>query len=161
MDEPTVLDTTVLSNFAYEGEFVVLSDLPRLSTVPAVETELAQGIESYPYLRDALVFVRSNEVTVLEPPATDTESTLYETLGSGESQALAVVDEHDGVVVTDDMDARKAAKERGMAVTGSIGVLVRAVERSIVDTEEANEWLSAWIDETGYRSPSDDLNDFL
>jgi predicted nucleic acid-binding protein len=158
MEKPTVLDTTVLSNFACEGDFAVLSDLPRVSTVPAVERELAQGVETYPYLSDALAFVRSEKVAILEP-SSDTE--FSETLGSGENQVLAVVEERGGVVVTDDMDARSVAYDRGMDVTGSIGVLVRAVERSIMEKETANRCLSVWIEENGYRSPSEDLTDFL
>jgi hypothetical protein len=43
MEEPTALDTTVLSNFAHEGYFAVLSDLPRVSTVPAVKVNLLKA----------------------------------------------------------------------------------------------------------------------
>ena len=157
MEEPTALDTTVLSNFAYEGDFAVLSDLPRVSTVPAVERELAQGVESYPYLSDALAFVRSDEVAVLESPDTG----FSETLGPGETEVLVVVEERGGVAVTDDVDARRVAEDHGMDVTGSIGVLVRAVERSIVETETADDWLSTWVEEAGYRSPTEDLASFL
>jgi predicted nucleic acid-binding protein len=48
-----------------------------------------------------------------------------------------------------------------MDVTGSIGVLVRAVERSIVEPETADDWLSTWVEEAGYRSPTEDLASFL
>ena len=106
MEEPTDLDTTVLSNFAYEGDFAVLSYLPRASTVPGVEREPAQGAEPYPYLSDALAFVRSDEVAVLESPDTG----FSETLGPGETEVLVVVEDRGAVAVTDDMDARRLLK---------------------------------------------------
>ena len=51
---PSVLDTTVLSNFAYVDHVDVLAGLAGICTVPVVRTELQRGVDSHPYLQSAL-----------------------------------------------------------------------------------------------------------
>lgn len=86
---------------------------------------------------------------------------LLQTLDLGEAQALAVAETVDGMVVTDDGDARTVANERGIEVTGSIGLLVRSVERGRLPEETADTHLKRWIDEAGFRSPSRDFETFF
>ena len=48
-------------------------------------------------------------------------------LDEGESEAIAMaLDKRDPLFISDDKKARKAARQFGIAVTGTIGVLVRA-----------------------------------
>ena len=54
------------------------------------------------------------------------------------------------VVVTDDKPLREACKALSIPVSGSIGVLVRAVERGDVEAGEAKDTLYA-MDEVGAR----------
>lgn len=56
----------------------------------------------------------------------------------------------DGVVVTDDKPLRKTCKALSIPVSGSIGVLIRAVERGELTANEAKENLYA-MDEVGAR----------
>jgi predicted nucleic acid-binding protein len=46
----TVLNTTVLSNFAQVDHIELLLDLPRLVTVDAVQEELELGAETHLYI---------------------------------------------------------------------------------------------------------------
>lgn len=48
-----------------------------------------------------------------------------------------------------------------MNLTGSIGPLVRFVERGHVSTATADEYLKWWIDEEGFRSPARYFEVFL
>jgi len=89
------------------------------------------------------------------------EEQLLETLDPGESQALAVAEDIDGTVVTDDGDARATAKQRDIDLTGSIGLLVRFVEDQQISVQEADQCLKQWIDEGGSRSPARDFEAFL
>jgi Predicted nucleic acid-binding protein, contains PIN domain len=89
------------------------------------------------------------------------EEQLLETLDPGESQALAVAEDIDGTVVTDDGDARATAKQRDIDLTGSIGLLVRFVEDQQISVQEADQCLKQWIDEGGFRSPARDFEAFL
>ena len=69
---------------------------------------------------------------------------------------LALLADHDGsslgrqVVLTDDKPLRKACKALSIPVSGSIGVLVRAVERGDLASEDAKASVEA-MDEVGAR----------
>lgn len=158
----TVLNTTVLSNFAHVDHVELLLDLPRLVTVDAVQTELDEGSETHHYLEQALD-VLEDEMPVVTPssPAQEREEALLETLDPGEAQALAVAEEAEGMVVTDDGDARTIADQRGIRLTGSIGLLVRFVENDRITAEVADTYLKRWIDEASFRSPARDFRRFL
>lgn len=71
-------------------------------------------------------------------------------LDPGETQAFALADARDGRLLTDDGDARSFAKDRGVTVVGSVGVLVAAIDAGTIDQPTAAMWLSAWIDGIGY-----------
>ncbi|MFB6189172.1 MAG: twitching motility protein PilT [Halapricum sp.] len=158
----TVLDATVLSNFAHVDHVELLVGLPRLVTVAAVRTELEDGTRTHPYL-DRAVAVLDDRIPVVTPsPATETlETTLLETLDPGEAQALAVAEATGGTIVTDDGDARTTANQRDVGLTGSIGLLVRFVENGHISAETADGYLKRWIDEAGFRSPARDFEVFL
>ena len=51
---PSVLNTTVLSNFAYIDQLWVVAGLSGICTVPVVREELNHGIDDHPYLQSAL-----------------------------------------------------------------------------------------------------------
>lgn len=159
---PTVLDTTVLSNFSQVDHVELLLGLPRLVTVDAVREELAAGTTSHLYTERALV-VLGEEIPTITPSASaeQLEEQLLESLDPGEAQALAVADVADGVIVTDDGDARTTAKQCGVDLTGSIGLLVRFVDDGQISAETADEYLKRWIDEAGFRSPARDFDVFL
>ena len=158
----TVLNTTALSNFAHVQRVDLLADLPRLVTVPAVQTELQDGVETHSYLANALSVLES-DIPVVEPPprAQTLEATLLETLDPGEAQSLAVAEAVDGIVVTDDGDARATATQRDIRLTGSIGLLVRFVEADMISAATADTYLKRWIDEAGFHSPAREFETFL
>lgn len=160
--DATILDTTVLSNFAQVDHVELLLDLPRIVTVDAVQEELEDGAETHLYLEHALA-VLGEEIPVVTPSssAEEIEETLLETLDPGEAQTLAVAEATDGVAVTDDGDARATADRRGVGSTGSIGLLVRFVEDDHITAETADGCLKRWIDEAGFRSPARDFDVFL
>lgn len=158
----TVLNTTVLSNFAHVDRVELLLDLPRLVTVDAVEEELEAGTETHSYIEHA-VAVLGEEIPVITPygSAEKLEEHYLNTLDPGEAQALAVAEAVGGMVVTDDGDARTTAKQRGVDLTGSIGLLVRFVEDGHISVETADHYLKWWIDEAGFHSPARDIEVFL
>jgi predicted nucleic acid-binding protein len=161
-ENATILNTTALSNFAQVNDVELLFDLPRLLTVEAVREELKAGAETHIYLERALATL-DEEIPVFAPsPAvTSVEEELLETLDPGEAQALAVAEVAEGMVITDDGDARSMARQRGVALTGSIGLLVRFVETNQITVETADVYLKRWIDEAGFRSPARDFEVFL
>ena len=158
---PTVLDATVLSNFAYLEQVDALQVLPRPIAVAAVRDEIAAGVEAYTFLANA---IDALEETIPVVTLVDETRALAETLGDrldrGEAESLAVAEIHDGLLVTDDGAARSLARERGVGLTGSIGVMIELVDRNRIDETTADAWLKRLIDETDYRAPSRELSTY-
>lgn len=61
-----------------------------------------------------------------------------------------IYDDDEVVVITDDKPLRKTCKALGIPISGSIGVVIAAVERGDLDPEEAKDALVA-MDEVGAR----------
>lgn len=60
-------------------------------------------------------------------------------LDPGESAAIALCNERDSVLLTDDMEARESASSDGLEVHGSIGVVLLAYARDFVTADRAEE----------------------
>lgn len=76
-------------------------------------------------------------------------------LGSGEREAIALaIETRADLVVLDDQKGRRVARERGLSVTGTIGVLVEARERGVIPSirHELDRLIEAgiWLDEAFY-----------
>jgi predicted nucleic acid-binding protein len=151
---PSVLNTTVLSNFAYINESWVIAGLSGICTVPVVREELNDGIDDHPYLQSALDTLDDDiPVATVSDTVANRDEVVRDHLDPGEAQAFALADAHDGRLLTDDGDARSFAKEQGVTVVGSVGVLLAAIDAGKIGESTADEWLSTWIDEIGYYVP--------
>jgi predicted nucleic acid-binding protein len=84
-----------------------------------------------------------------------------ERVDTGEAEALAAAIHFDGVVATDDMAARKLARERDISFTGSVGILADGVHRDELDVKTADRWLSEWVRIAGYHSPIETVGELL
>lgn len=159
--EPSVLNTTVLSNFAYIDRVNLLAALAGVCTVPAVREELEDGIDSHPYLRPAVESLGENiPVAPVSETVANRESVVREHLDAGEAQAFALADLHDGRLLTDDGDARSFAKDQGVTVVGSVGILLAAIDAGRIDEATADSWLETWVDDFGYRVPYRNIEDY-
>jgi predicted nucleic acid-binding protein len=151
---PSVLNTTVLSNFSSIDRIDLLVSLTGICTVPVVQAELEDGVGDHPFLGPAVNAV--GEVIPVAPiseTVANRDAVTRGYLDPGESQAYALADVHDGRLLTDDGDARQFAKEQGVSVVGSIGVLLAAIDAEKIDEATANNWLQTWVDDFGYRVP--------
>jgi len=151
---PSVLNTTVLSNFAYIDELWVVSGLSGICTVPVVREELENGVDDHPYLQTALdILDEEIPIVCISDTVANREAVVRDHLDPGEAQAFALAEAHDGRLLTDDGDARSFAKEQGVTVVGSVGALLAAINAGKITERTADEWLSTWIDEIGYYVP--------
>jgi predicted nucleic acid-binding protein len=127
---PSVLNTTVLSNFAYLDQVEIVAGLSGICTVPFVRDELRRGVKGHSYLQSALnVLDDGIPVAPISDPVATRESVLSDHLDPGEAQAFVLADVHDGRLLTDDGDARSFAKAQGVTVVGSVGVLLPRLMR--------------------------------
>ncbi|RLM41279.1 twitching motility protein PilT [Haloarcula sp. Atlit-47R] len=158
---PSVLNTTVLSNFAYIDQLWIVADLSGICTVPVVREELEHGVANHPYLQEALDALDDEiPVAAISDTVANREAVVGEHLDPGEAQAFALADAHDGRLLTDDGDARSFAKDQGVTVVGSVGVLLAAIDAGRIDEATADEWLSKWIDEIGYYAPYRTISEY-
>jgi predicted nucleic acid-binding protein len=159
---PVVLDATVLSNYASTDSVTWLTTtLDALQTVPAVQTELEQGSEvGYAYLEHALDVLELGEIGIAETAPEQLQQDypgVQNRLGPGEAEALVAAHTAGGTLVTDDGPARTLAADYDVALTGSIGLLVRGVVLEDLTVETADEWLTTWIEERNYYAPVDSV----
>jgi len=158
---PSVLNTTILSNFAYIDQLWVITGLSGICAVPVVREELERGVDDHPYLQLALDLLEDEiPVARISDTVANREGVVSSHLDSGEAQAFAVADVHDGRLLTDDGDARSFAKDQGVTVIGSVGVLLAAIDAGKIDEATADEWLSTWIDEIGYYVPYQSISKY-
>ena len=158
---PSVLNTTVLSNFAYIDQLWVVADLSGICTVPVVREELEHGVNNHPYLQEALDTLDEEiPVATISDTVANREAVVGGHLDPGEAQAFALADAHNGRLLTDDGDARSFAKDQGVTVVGSVGVLLAAIDAGKIDESTADEWLSTWIDEIGYYVPYRTISEY-
>jgi len=139
----------------------VVAGLSGICAVPVVRKELKHGVDDHPYLQSALdVLVDEIPVATVSDTVANREAIVGEHLDPGEAQAFALADAHDGRLLTDDGDARSFAKDQGVTVIGSVGVLLAAIDAGKIDEATADEWLSTWIDEIGYYVPYRTISDY-
>jgi predicted nucleic acid-binding protein len=152
---PQVLDSTVLSNFASTDSVWVLDEtLHQPTTVPVVQSELARGVDVYPFL-SAFESPETSPIPILSPSGLAEVLTdqFQPQLDPGEAQVVAIAEVREGTAVTDDGDGRAAVDPLNASLTGSIGVLATAVERGIVALDIADEWHETWVEKYDFRSP--------
>jgi predicted nucleic acid-binding protein len=157
-----ILDTTVLSNFALVGQIALLQRLytGQAGTTLAVADEIRRGLSSgYEYLRaaeEALLPLSSTGWLSVLTPVSPEEQRLFVELGAslapGEASCLALAIARGLTLASDDRAARQRAAERGVRLTGTLGILVRAVREGHIALAEANDALARMI-ALRYRSP--------
>ncbi|WP_336035375.1 twitching motility protein PilT [Halobacterium yunchengense] len=159
--DPSVLNTTVLSNFAAIDRIDLVADLAGICAAPEVEHELDAGVQTHPYLRPALDALHDTiPVAHISETVANREDVVRNHLDPGEAQAFALADTHDGRLLTDDGDARTFAKQQGVTVVGSVGVLLTALDAGRITEATADNWLQTWIDDYDYYVPYRSIDEY-
>lgn len=163
--EGVVFDTTVLSNFAASDSVAFLvSTFSSPMSVVAVKEELDRGIrQGRPYLEEAIRCLTWTDQTKTIRVHTVRDRSVREMqdVDYGERHALAYARDRGWAVATDDMEARSVAETFDVPCTGSLGILVRGIERNEISVEEAESWHTAWIEKNGYYSPVDSVSELI
>ena len=165
-----VFDTTVLSNLASVDQIDLLRQLysgRALTTLMVVE-ELKRGqAAGYAYRQLALEAIRpfdaSGWIEIGTLEAAD-EQSLYTDLrtglGAGEASCLALAAIRGLTLATDDYAARRESRRRSITLTGTLGVLVRAIRENRLTLSEGNALLARMIT-LRYRAPVERLDDYV
>ena len=153
-----IADTTVISNFAYAHRLDLLRDIGNTCTTTEVMDEL-QAAKRRGILQIAFsdLFI---EILKMDENETDTFIRLSSKFGRGEASCLAIALHRKASILTDDLDARRFAQRGNISVSGSIGILVKAVENGQLSWEQGNHLLHLMISK-GFYSPVETLDQFL
>lgn len=163
------LDTSVLANLARADLVgVVPATVANPRTSYAVQSELDAGIgagyddlaRALDWLRDPLDPEESPGITVAGSLVRQRKPELRERLAASDASVLYQAWAANVPLATDDRDVRAVADSYGVPVTGSLGLVVRAVERGELSVETADAALETWRTE-GYTVPVDGVADLL
>lgn len=160
-----VIDSTVLLNFGKLGTLWI-ADRALLESkviVEEVQAEILRPPIAVSQLRDALEDGRIHLHRITAEAEHSAMHTLREQtprLGAGECGSLAACIANGWALASDDRDARRVASSRGVPVTGTTGVLLRAVRLDVIDFETAESVFQRMI-AGGYHAPVTRLAELL
>lgn len=133
--------------------------LDGLAGTCGIPDPVAREITDDPATTALQAAVRAGRIERTSPPSEAAIETVRLHLGapgSGEpprgdvALLAAAVEVEEAVVITDDKPLRKACKALGIPLSGSIGIVIAAVERGELDPDTAKDTLVA-MDEVGAR----------
>jgi predicted nucleic acid-binding protein len=125
-----VSNTTPVINLAEIGRLDLLEGLfGKVVVPPAVVDELISKRELFPKAGDAASF------EVVQPEDRLLVRGFRSAVHAGEAECLALAMENPGsLLILDDLQARALASANGLPFTGTLGLLVEAKARGLVDT---------------------------
>lgn len=156
------MDNSAISNFAAVGRMDILRE--RYGGRLVVTREVLLGADKGPCPEALRRAVQVGWVDLRTLYADSEEYGVFVELrnrgfGLGEASLIAACRAGGTwVFVSDDLDARREARRRGIGVVGTYGILARQVSEGKMSLEEGNKLLRRMI-EAGFRSHSDDLRE--
>lgn len=163
------LDATVLTHLAVADLVDVVPeavDNPRTSY--AVRAELNTGIaagfdtlsRALEGLVDPLDASSTGGITVAGSLVRQRKPELLDRLANGEASVLYQAWAAGVPLATDDRDVRAVATTYGVPITGSVGLVARAVERDVLSVESADDALATWR-EAGLAVPVESVEELV
>ncbi len=157
-----ILDTCVLSNFALsQSIFILKSCYSRQAYITSfVMAEILKGLlKGYKELSD--IKMALSEGWLIETPLKGSkEKVLFEmlstSLGSGESSSIAVAKNRGLTFASDDLVARREALLLNVPLTGTVGILIRAVNNKVINLHRGETILSR-MKEHGFYTPIESI----
>lgn len=155
-DRSPLIDASVFITLAAIDAVDQLHGIPGTVAIPEA---VADEIIDEPAATELATAERDDQIEQISPSSSEAVETAARHLGvagrdeyeGGDVPLLScALESSEAVVITDDKPLRKACKALGIPVSGSIGVLIAAVERGELDPEQAKELLVA-MDEVGAR----------
>lgn len=163
-----ILNTTVLSNFVSVDALHLIKRLfGVIYTTHEVHEEILRGISrGYQYLEDVDREMSFDErgwlrvIAICSHTEHQSMNDLLKRLGVGESSCIAIAKSRKMIFLSDDRTARRIAKKNGVLISGTIGILMRCVDKNIISFSEGNVILAEMI-RKGYMSPVNNLEEIL
>jgi len=153
-----VFDCCVISNFTLSGSLSILQNMYSGASYITnfVSAEISRGTQSghgeLALVKKALKDDWLKEIILEAQEEKALLETLFVSLGFGEASSIAVAKMRGFMFACDDKVARREAKLLGIKLTGTIGILAKAVKKEIIDIRIADVYLKKLISQ-GFYSP--------
>lgn len=164
-----IANTTIISNFASVGRLDLLRgvlDEVYISTDVFAEIQdgFAEGNLFYRGIEQNISPLAPDGWLQLTSLHGDAELQLFARLPAGlhrgEASSLAIAGQRNWVFLTDDAKARSTAHALGIAISGTLGLLLKATQAELITAEEADGLLTQML-QNGYRSPHSTISELL
>jgi predicted nucleic acid-binding protein len=163
-ETPLVFDTVTISNFLLSGaEGILIERYPgRARVTDQVLDELTSGIPLHHELSRIAELLKKKIFlpATMTPAERKTYADLVAGLGRGEASCIAVAYQRKWTMVTDDRAARGRCSEKGVRVTGTIGILKAAFIDKQLTGHKADEILQEMV-RNGFYSPVGRISDLV
>lgn len=156
-----IVNTTVISTLAAIGQLDLLRRVYGMVHISSevmeeIEAGLDEGYQFYAGIQQWVYPLVNTGWIRLSSLSGEAEiqlcARLPRQLHKGEASSLAIAQQRGWLFLTDDRRARQEARRLEVALSGTLGTLVLAVERHICSADQAESWL-AEMRRNGYRSP--------
>ncbi len=161
-----IFDNCILSNFALSDSLNIIKTLYANASyiTDFVSAENIRGIlKGYSGLVRIKEAVREGwlkETTLKSREEKVLFESLSVSLGFGEASSIAAAKTRGYVFACDDKIARREASLLGVKLTGTIGILIKAVRKKAIDSKKADEILNRIIS-YGFYSPVNSIKEIL
>lgn len=161
-----IFDSCVLSNFALSDSLNIIKTLYANTSyitdfVSAENTRgILRGYNRLISIREAARKGWLKEITFRSKEEKALFESLSVSMGIGEASSIAVAKTREFVFACDDKVARRETSLLGVKLTGTIGILIRAVRKNIVNSKRADEILNRMI-AYGFYSPVSSIEEIL
>ena len=161
-----VFDCCVISNFALSGSLSIIRRMfsGKSCITNFVSAEISRGIQSghgeLASVKEALRDGWLKEIALETEDEKSLLDALSVSLGFGEASSIAVAKARGYLFASDDKVARQEANLLGITLTGTIGVLAKAVKKRIINTKTADSYLKK-MTAHGFYSPITSIHELV
>ena len=155
LKSPLVFDASALFNFGHRGNLSQLLVHLRESHTLIVTSSVVAEIVIEPRF-DYKVLIEEHfgiQQTITMPEDVSTLALLSASLGAGELDVILLAMQTKGTAVIDERAARRQARELGLAVIGTLGLLQYAVEKKWMSDSKVLASVQQ-LRQNGFRCPS-------
>jgi predicted nucleic acid-binding protein len=165
MTKDVIVNNTVLSNLASVDRLDILKKVfLKVYTTLEVKDEVENGIRCNHLFQSRTKQIIDTGQWIFIANCNQQEFKIFNDLRKridlGEASCLAIAKERGWIFLTDDDKARRIAKQLGVRLSGTIGVLVTAIEDKIISKSEAEKIHQDMMD-NGYHSPISSLSEIV
>lgn len=159
-----VFDNCVLSNFALSDSLNLIESLyahtSYVTDFVAAENNkgILMGYKKLSRIREAIKTGQIKEITIKGKKEKSLFESLSVSLGFGEASSIAVAKVRGFIFACDDRLARREAAFLGVKLTGTIGIILKAVRKQIIDNKVADRILTKMVAQ-GFYSPVKSISD--